>query len=669
MEINVDTREFQSTFLTEGAGKDSFNKREEVVAGTVMSYLSKLAQDRQVLEQEWRDCWAEYFSNDRGSEILRQAALSKLGDIDADWRHKVPTGKAFELVETVNSYLQAAFFPNQQWFDIYPKFYMETQEWEDVLSVLTKFILYKLEEGNFRDYWDSFCRQMLVVGTSVLALPWRYETAKTFKNIKKKGKYVPQQVTKVVKNGLDFEVVDLFDFYLDTSSTQPRVGNCIRRLVKTKGEVIRLIESGVYPLGDKKWVNEARAYECPQASTNSRADMRFLNGFSYSPSNLDDKVELFEYWGNLVIDDIEFLDVCVVVMNGHTLMMKPNPYWGGKPFVIGNLVNTHDSPYGTGLVQPVLGQLHTMYICQNHRLDCNELAINPMWLVTNDGSIDLSKLYSRAGNIIPVEDVETSIKPVEISTQSHLSVQDEALLEARVDKITGVGAYVGVNGGRQAERVTAEEIKSQRDAGGNRLGRYHKHIEDTALRDLLLKSYSFMQQFVVDEETIRIQQSVKESMRDRYDFYVVSPDDLQYDLDIVPIGSDHIIDKEYELRQRLDYYTFVSQNPELTKYVNWKEVAKDLARRLIKQDWERFVVIPEEQPEGVASQQEGVASQLEQPDMEEQLMMQQLQQQQQLQNPTGNVDADAYINSLAQNPGQAQQTVSNVVANDRRFTS
>jgi hypothetical protein len=171
-----------------------------------------------------------------------------------------------------------------------------------------------------------------------------------------------------------------------------------------------------------------------------------------------------------------------------------------------------------------------------------------------------------------------------------------------------------------------------------------------------------MQQFVVDDETVRLQKSVETSMTDQYEFFTVGQDDLQYDLDITPIGSDHIIDKEFELKQRLDFYTVVSQNPEMTKYVNWKEAMKDLARRMMKQDWERFIVIPEEQP-----QQAPQGQVQQQPSLEEQMIMQQQAQAEQAANPTGNPDADQYIRQLAGNPEQAAQTVANVTNNDRRF--
>jgi hypothetical protein len=653
----VDTKEFQMTLLCSERG--DYKVREKQVADWVIHWMNDWSTARQVLEAEWRDCWAEYFSNDRGAELLRQAALHKIGDVTTDWRHKVPTGKAFELVETVNAYMQGAFFPNKSWFDIYPKTFIDTPEWEEVLKVVAKYIQFKLEDSNFRDYWDSFCRQCLVVGTSVLALPWRYETAPTWKNVKnKKGQYAPQQMNKVVKNGLDFEVVDMFDFYLDPTNQQPRQGNCIRRLVKSKGEVIRLVEAGVYPLGDKLMVERARAFT-PTTSSTFKYDMNFLNGFTLDPTDPKTKVELLEFWGNLVVDGVEFVDVCAVVMDGNLLMFKPNPYWGGKPFVIGNLINTHDSPYGTGLIQPVLGQLHTLFVTQNHRLDCGELAINPMWLVTNDGSIDLSQLYSEAGKVIPVEDIESSIKPIETNTNVMVAVQDEQLMEQRVDKITGVGAYVGVNGGRSGERVTAEEVRSQKDAGGNRLGRYHKHVEETALMDVLKKAYAFMQQFVLDEETIRVQKSVQDSMVDAYEFFSVGQEDLQYELDILPVGSDHIIDKEYELQQRLDFYTVVSQNPEMSKFVNWKEAMKDLARRMMSQDWERFLVIPDESQQAPPEQQMSV---------EEQMLMQQQAQAEQAANPTGNSDADAYIRQLASDPEATAQTVANLATNDRRYS-
>jgi len=107
-----------------------------------------------------------------------------------------------------------------------------------------------------------------------------------------------------------------------------------------------------------------------------------------------------------------------------------------------------------------------------------------MWKVLQDGTLDLDSLFSAPGKIIPVSD-PNNLVPVQFDVRNlGINVQEEQMLEQRVERVTGINAYVGQGQGRNAERVTAEEVKSKRDAGGNRLGRYHKHMEETALREL-----------------------------------------------------------------------------------------------------------------------------------------------------------------------------------------
>jgi hypothetical protein len=538
-----------------------------------------------------------------------------------------------------------------------PKTPIDDPDWEQLLEVLTQYLIQKYDEARFKNYWEIFCRQILITGTSVLALPWRYDAINTFRNrlrtTKGKKEYVPEQTTKVVQNGFDFEVVDMLDFYIDPSCNDMRKANVIRRVVKRKGDVIRLIEQGVYPLAEKGDIMNCEAYAPSSRSSTNKEVITYMTGLDSAYQINNQLVALYEFWGNLQIGDYEFVDVCATIAGDKLIAIQPNPYWGGRPFVIGTLVDTHDSPYGIGLLQPVLGQLHAMFEIQNHRLDVDELTINPTVLAVNDGSIDLQNFYVEPGRVIPVEDPESAIVPLQLPNQTQVSVQDESLLEQRVDKTTGVGSYVGVNGGRQAERVTAEEVIAQRDAGGNRLGGYYAHLEGTALMDFLTKSYQYLQQFVVNDETIRIKKQVKESFSSKFDYFSVGQEELQHELDIVPVGSDFLVNKEYELQQRLDFYTFVSQYPELAQFINWQEAIKDMARRFLKQDWSNFIMMPQEQPAPVPGEGQlavdAMGAQQMPPEMAGAMPP--------TEGGSGNADVDAYIQSLSQDPKRAMEVV------------
>lgn len=605
----------------------SIKDREADLVSFVTSLVKDWSWRRSDLELLWKACWAHYFNTPQSANYLRAEALQLGQSVDEqDWRHKIHTGKGFDLVETVNSYLQQAFFPNMDWFDLEPATPMDNDGWKDKLQRVKALMRKKLSEAYFEDWWDIFCRQICVVGTSVLAMPWRYDTQPVKKNVRVRQpngdfKLEVVEVPRVIKNGLDIEVIDMFDFFLDPDANFSTYQNasCVRRIRKRKSEIISLIRSGVYFLGEEEKVLSASPTNLiDYDSDQDRQDLKGMIGLEYwkDEATLNDTVEIWEYWGDVYLEDIEYKDVVITILNDHLLCIEQNPFWDGKPFVLGTYINTQGSPYGVGLLQPVVGQLHQMFILQNHRLDVSEITINPMYQVVNDGILDLENLYSYPGKILEVETVG-NIAPIQLQQDNSISVQDEGLLEQRIDKTTGVGAYLGVNAGRDAERVTAEEVKAQRDAGGNRLNKIFAHIEATSLTYFLHKMYTHLQQFVTEDEVVKV---ASPSAGIAFDFWAVGVEELYDDYDVYPLGSAHVADKEFELKNATDFVAIMSSNPELATRINWDEMASYLARKFLREKWERFVAEAPEQP---MMPESAPLPEGKPPSPEEQMMMQQ----------------------------------------------
>lgn len=600
--IQVDKSKDMSTLVED---------RYDDIVSSIQWKIRDWSYRRRDTEYLWKYYWAHYFSTPQSSNYLRREALS-IGQTEDenDWRHKVHTGKGYDLVETVNSYLQAAFFPNTDWFDLEPMSPMAPDEWKDRLMRVKAFMRTKLDEAYFEDFWDIFCRQLCVIGTSVLALPWRYDVKPVKKNVKvrtRKGedKLEVEEQERVIYNGLDVEVIDMFDFYLD-----PDLGfssyiqaDCIRRIWKTKAQVVQLIREGVYTRGDEEKVLQMnRSSLLDYNSDKDRQDTKWMLGLEYYSNDgyVEEDIELWEYWGNLCLGDIEYKDVVVTLMNDHILNIEQNPFWDGKPFVVGTYVNTQGSPYGTGLLQPVIGQLHQLYVIQNHRLDVSELTINPMYQVVNDGTIDLENLYSSPGKLVLVDQIG-NIASLSLDKDNSISVTDEQLMENRIDKTSGVGNYIGVNSGRDAERVTAQEVQAQRDAGGNRLNSIHAHIEKTSLKCFLHKCYRHMQQFVTEDQMVK---TVGGAYGIAYDFWLVGVDELAEDYEILPLGATHITDKEYDIKNAVDFTSIMASSPELSQRVNWDSLAEYIARKFLRDKWEKFINLPQEQQADPMMQQE-----------------------------------------------------------------
>ena len=580
----------------------SVEKRKECIVRYVTETLQDWSSRRQEVETLWTAEWAHYFSTPQSASWLRRQALDLGQSVDeGSWRHQIHTGKGFDLVETVNSYIQQATFPAQDWFDLIPQMPNaggggEDDNWLMRLERVKKLIQKKLNQANFEDWWDVFVRQLCVVGTSVMALPYRYDVKPTFKKVKVRQpdgreSFTSVPIEKVIYDGIDLEVIDLYDFYLDPSSRFSGTVDCacIRRISKTKAEVIRLVEEGVYPLVDVKDIKDATSSDLTTSRV-FRQDINEMVGLlPESNFNANQSLELFEYWGDIYLDDIVYLDVVCTIMGTKLLNIETNPFWDGKPFIVGTYVNTQGSPYGVSLLQPVIGQLHQMFEVQNHRLDCDELTVNPMYAVVDDGVIDFENLYSEPGKLIRVETPD-NIRPIPIERENNVSVRDEQLLDQRIEKTTGVGAYLGVNSGRDGERVTAEEVKAQRSAGGNRLNRIHGHIESTALYKFLNKMYAHLQQFQEREEVVRVP-SRKASIV--YDFWLVGQEELADNYTVCPLGSSHVADKEYDVKNAVDFVSVMSQNEQLASRVNWDAVAEHLTSKFMRRDnWHKFLAPP-----------------------------------------------------------------------------
>lgn len=590
----------------------SVEKRKECIVRYVTETLQDWSSRRQEVETLWTAEWAHYFSTPQSASWLRKQALDLGQSVDeGSWRHQIHTGKGFDLVETVNSYIQQATFPAQDWFDLIPQMPNagggggEDDNWLMRLERVKKLIQKKLNQANFEDWWDVFVRQLCVVGTSVMALPYRYDVKPTFRKVKVRQpdgreSFTTVPIEKVIYDGIDLEVIDLYDFYLDPSSGFSGTVDCacIRRITKTKAEVIRLVEEGVYPLIDVEDVKGATSSDL-STSRVFRQDINEMVGLiPDSTFNANQSLELYEYWGDIYLDDIVYLDVVCTIMGTKLLNIETNPFWDGKPFIVGTYINTQGSPYGVSLLQPVIGQLHQMFEVQNHRLDCDELTVNPMYAVVDDGVIDFENLYSEPGKVIRVETPD-NIRPIPIERENNVSVRDEQILDERIEKTTGVGAYLGVNSGRDGERVTAEEVKAQRSAGGNRLNRIHGHIESTALYKFLNKMYAHLQQFQENEEVVRVP-SRKASIV--YDFWLVGQEELADSYTVCPLGSSHVADKEYDVKNAVDFVSVMSQNEQLSSRVNWDAVAEHLTSKFMRRDnWHKFLATPAATPNASVS--------------------------------------------------------------------
>lgn len=563
---------------------------EKQVAGYVAKERQKFSDARQLAEVTWQEAWALYIGSPEAMDELRANIVRTVGDANVDWRHKINVGKAFEAVETIHGYLMAATFPNRDWFSVEPRLPADLK----LATLVQKYMQKKFEEGNFRAHYENFLRQLIITGNSVMALPWRYETQKYKKKVKVPkvkrpevidldGKPYEWQVIeeeRIIQNRPDFETLDMFDVWFDTNVPDPNQGAFIRRLHKTKAEIIEDINSGLYRDVPLEQIHASP--KKPQIGQN-RNDiyMGIDNSLDWSYSDI---VEVWEYWGDVHLEGVTYKDVIVTTMGNDILLRwEQNPFWGGRPFIYGSYIPVMQT-YAMGAVQPNMGLLHELNIVTNQRLDNLELSIDQMWTLRADGLLQPNEVYTEPGRVFLVAD-HNDLQPVPGTNADYpITYQESGVLESFIDKNFGTPPLIGTGQPRGGERVTAQEIQAVRDAGGNRLSNVHKHIEETALMPLLSKVMRLMQQFVEDDELVRVANG------DGYDYYQVGADELNGEWKLKPIGADYVADRQKYIQQRLDFLAAVTQIPQMAPKINYDNILRDLVTHFGFDDPDSYVV-------------------------------------------------------------------------------
>ena len=540
-------------------------------------------------EDVWLECWAMYAGTPEAREIIKARMLRHVGNVNNDWRHNLSTGKGFEQVETILAYLQQAFFPNRDWFDVIP----QVPGIQDDAITIKNFAKKKLSDAHFISHWELFLRQLCIVGVSIIALPWRYETRKQRKRVKVFNTDDPRGFTWSIKeeervtfNNNVFEVLDTFDVYFDPVAISNNDSPLIRRVIKTRAEIAENIQTEFYQNLTIKELEELPAYLPSDESTTNQSELQDYFGLEDRlQGQWNDKVELYEYWGDAIVDNVVYKDVVVTWSNGKILRFENNPFWYGRPFIVGTYTPIVRSIAALGVIEPALGMLHELDILTNQRLDNLELSVDSMWEKLDDGSLNDEEVFTQPGKVFSVNALGT-LQPIAAAQNFGVTYDESAVLESRIDKNAGTGNLISANTARAGERVTAAEVNATRSAGGNRLSEIHKHVEQTALLPLLDKIFRSYQQFIVEDEVVRIP---GENPGD-FDFIQVGVDELSQEVQFMPVGADHIANKEFEVNQRLAFLQIASQNPQMNERINWFNFMLDLARRMGIDDVEQFIL-------------------------------------------------------------------------------
>lgn len=545
---------------------------DEVVA-TVTTMYRNYRDARLPMETVWVDSWAQYLNTPDSNKFSRSQTLREVGNVKSDWRHRINTGKAFESVETVVSYLMQSLFPSRHWLSVEAHDY----GYEELARVVQYLLQKKLHDWKFIVEIASFIRQAAIVGNSVLAMPWE------------------------AKSGIHFETLDIFDCYFNPRESDVEKSPFIRRIRQTRVDVIEKMNSGYYTVEGGSGTVIGMAPGKKSFGTNHDIEydekaqiIRQFLGVDVAPCSLSDRLPVMEYWGDLQLPGMVIKDCVATICCGHLVRLTPNPYKCGRPFIVGTFIPVVRQAYGLSATQSSSGLIHALNLVTNQLLDGVELAVNPMYTLEPDSSLRPEDIRLEPGGILPV-DRHGALQPLSPPQNNFgLGFQSLQFLEQTTNRNIGIGPLIGGTGMRSGERVTAEEVKAVQEAGGNRLFLVFTHLKNTAVSELLRKLLSIVQQFTDVDEVVPV------TSADRIVYYEVGADELKFDYNISARGAEYVIEQEDLTQRRLQILSVIQQlPPEQIAAIDIQKLLADIIGTLLHEDPARYIkASPQEaQPE------------------------------------------------------------------------
>lgn len=571
----------------------------------VIDKFNVAQQFRRPLETNWNAYYKQY----------RGITVQKYWSDTGVKRSSLHIPATFKAVETLLPRIMNTLFAVNPPFDVRPREESDKRQSE----IIKELIRYQFDQSNVYSKFADFVKQALIYGTSIAKVIWRkdegegvglasiYEEAINPVTGLLERNEVGQEMARVPKilfDNPDFEVVDLFDFFIDPDATEIGQSWEIHRTIKTFDELKALERQGIYENIDK-------LKETQTSEKDSKSERRGAIGLS-EPQDIKGitKIEILEYWGDWKDKD------SVITIANRSVSIRPkdkqrNPYYHSKhPFIHIICFPIPKEFYGMGICEVINSMQEELDDTRNQRLDNVTLILNRMWTYNKDSGINPHRLKSAPGRLIPRGADPEDITPLITPDVTESAYMEEKLIKDDIEEATGATRSIMPSADVKSVHRTAAGLAMMQSAAGERLKLIIGLIEEQGMKKLIEMYYQLDLQFIDKEMVIRI---VGEEGNE---FIKVSPEDIRGNFDFKPAGSSEVVNKEIELNQ-------------LTAFLNMAApVLGPAVYKLLRKIWERFgfknaeEIIPEPQepqevPEGSPEEEEQVMGLLKEQGMGE----------------------------------------------------
>jgi hypothetical protein len=458
---------------------------------------------------------------------------------DEGWQSKLNDGRVFEIIETVASYIRDALFFSDNWVTL------EANEPDlgEVVPLASAYFRTALNKSNLRREFRVFVRQLLLLGFSGMTLDY-------------------------VDGQLVFTTLSANDLYVESNRRIDDKSYVFRDVWLNYATYLSYVESGLLEVPD-----DCTEEEFWDKYKSTYIDKEHVVRSSDLGDIWNETLRLVEYWCPEEKKVLRFVDVHLVSEDESKKC----------PWHVLVLYETPDNSYGLSLMDSSIGLILENNCIMNRRLDNMAVSVDNMWMFVDDGVTNPDDIKSEPGKVITVArpDVLTPLYPPPNNFQ--VTYQEAAVIDQKIDRNTGTGALISSGQYRSGERVTATEVNSVKDAGGNKLTDVYEHIETSFVVPLLECALECVRKHV--------RKSVVKLASDRpgvYDYFQLLPEDFSHSYSVYLSASQSIINRDRNIRRLQEFMALVASVPQFAELVDYANLYDDLLRKFGFDDPERY---------------------------------------------------------------------------------
>lgn len=428
---------------------------------------------------------------------------------------KLPFG--FTIIETQTPQVMDIFFKGGNVLQFKGEDFQDAQ-WEDLL---TDFHHHQFEEMQFQSKTSVFIKSMLLDGTAVAKVPYRYKEVTTTRRRREidpiSGEYVvvKEPSFDILFDGPDLEIIPIYDFFPDWSVKKPgditAMRGCVHRMRKT---IASLKQAGSY-----KNLEELENYSIKNKGCNAWGTPYYFDdqgqkdtferfqGVEEAGIKDEGSCEIWEYWGlHDPAGDGKFKECIIVVANGDVIIREEENFYDYKfkPFVACPNYVRENEFYGIPELTAVRSLIKEANQIRNARLDNINLSVNPMWIADRNAGINAKQLFARPNGIVWSNDIN-GIKPLPPLDPSIGSREEMAFIQNDIQNATALvnAAPVASQLGKQFGR-SATGVNFIQSFSSSRLGLKARMLSDLYFKRVAWIMLMTNRQFVTDEQWVRV---------------------------------------------------------------------------------------------------------------------------------------------------------------------